>query len=131
MGICRKAANSENVWMIKPAAQPTVQVIAKQDRFAQKVVMLCVWWNFEGIINHFELVQNGAVDAAALYSEQLDNVYAALAVRYPALINRKHAHFYNMTILRVHILLLSSKEKSRSCSVENGCREFLEYKAAV
>ena len=86
-------ANRENVW-IKPAAQPTtVQVVAKQDRFAQKV-MLCVWWNFEGIINHFELVQNGAVNAAALYSEQLDDrVYAALAARrYPAaLINRKHA----------------------------------------
>ena len=45
----------ENVW-IKPAAQPTEQVAAKQDRLDQKV-MLCVWWwNFEGIINHFELV---------------------------------------------------------------------------
>ena len=90
----RNAANRENVW-IKPAAQPTtVQVVAKQDRFAQKVMLCVVWWNFEGIINHFELVQNGAVNAAALYSEQLDDrVYAALAARrYPAaLINRKHA----------------------------------------
>ena len=54
----------------------------------------CVWWNFKGIINHFELVQNGVVNAAALYSGQLDDriCTAALAARrYPAaLINRKH-----------------------------------------
>ena len=36
---------------------PTVQV-TKQNRFAQKV-MLCVWqWDFEGIINPFELLQD-------------------------------------------------------------------------
>ena len=40
----RNAANRENVW-IKPAAQPTTVQVAKQDRFAPKV-MLCVWWNF-------------------------------------------------------------------------------------
>ena len=55
-----------------PAQPNTVQVVAKQDRFAQKVVMLCVWWNFEAIINHIELVQTGAVNAA-LYSEHLDD----------------------------------------------------------
>ena len=39
----RNAANRLNVW-IKHAAQPTkAQVVANQDRFAQKVVMLCVW----------------------------------------------------------------------------------------
>ena len=64
-----RKANREYVW-IKPAAQPTIQVVAKQDRFVQKVVMLCVWWwNIEAIINHFKLVQNGAVNGAALYNE--------------------------------------------------------------
>ena len=54
--------------------------------------MLCVWWNFEGIINHFELVQNGAVNTA-LYSELLDGRVdaARTARRYPALIDRKDA----------------------------------------
>lgn len=79
-------ANKENVW-IQPG-QPALQV-AKQDRFAHKV-MLCVWWNFEGII-HFELVPNGLAVNAALYTEQLDRVYAALSARYPALVNRKRA----------------------------------------
>ena len=49
--------------------QPTVKVVTKQDRFTQKVAMLCVvWWNFEPIIIHSEFVQNGAANAA-LYSE--------------------------------------------------------------
>ena len=52
------------------------QVVAKENHFAQKVVTLCVvWWNFEGIINHFELVQNDAVNAA-VYLEQFDCVYS-------------------------------------------------------
>ena len=68
----------------------------RHDGFAQKVVMLCaIWWNFEGVIHHFEFIQNGAVNAAALYSEQLDcgGVYTALAARrYPAaMINGKYA----------------------------------------
>ena len=42
--------------------------------------------------NHFELVQIGAVKAAALYSEHLDRVYSALPTRYPAtLMKRKLA----------------------------------------
>ena len=58
--------------------------------------MLCVFrWNFdEGMIKHFELVQNGAVNAAALYySEQLEDcVYADLSSRYhPVMISRIHA----------------------------------------
>ena len=70
----------------------------------------CVWWNFkEEIINHFELVQNGAVNAAALYIGQLDDrVCAALAARcHPVSTNRK--------LRRRTMLLLSSKRKSRSC----------------
>ena len=73
-------ANRENLW-IKSAAQPTVIVIANQNRFAQKVVMLWLdWWNFEGRINHFELSQNGPANASALYSEQLDRACAALTL---------------------------------------------------
>ena len=108
------AANWENVW-IKPAAQPTtVQVIAKQDRFAQKVVMMCRC-DFEGLINHFELVQNGSLNEAALYSEQLDRVCVApVTRRYPALINRKHALLRHDMHPR-HTLLHSSKQRSRSC----------------
>ena len=68
--------NRENVW-VKPAAQTTAIQVTKQDRFAQKLVMLCVCWYIEGIINHFEHLQNGAVDATAFYSEQLDSIYTS------------------------------------------------------
>ena len=59
----RNAANKRSVW-IKPAAQPTTVQVVKQDCFTRKIMLSVWWWNFEGIINFFELVQNGAVNAA-------------------------------------------------------------------
>ena len=92
-----------NVW-IKSTAVPPTALVAKQDHFDQNVI-LCVWWNLKGIIYHFDLVQYGTLNAAALYSEQLDDrVYATLAARRysAALINRKHAMLLQMTMLRRH-----------------------------
>ena len=63
--------------------------VAKRDRFSKKA-LLCVWWNFEGVI-HFELVPNGRTIDADLYCAQLDRMYAALRRKYPALVNRKRA----------------------------------------
>lgn len=61
--------------------------VAKRDRFSRKV-LLCVWWNFEGVI-HFELVPNGQTIDADLFCAQLDRMYEKLGEKYPALINRK------------------------------------------
>ena len=63
--------------------------MVKQKSFERKA-MLCVWWNFEGVI-HFELVPEGLAINAELYSQQLERMYenAALGERYPALVNRK------------------------------------------
>ena len=66
--------------------QPANPVV-KQKSFDRKV-MLCVWWNFEGVI-HFELVREGLAINAELYSQQLERMYAVLGERYPALVNRK------------------------------------------
>ena len=41
-----------------------------KNRFGPKV-MLCVWWNFEGVI-HWEFVPNGRAVDADLYSQQLE-----------------------------------------------------------
>ena len=49
--------------------------------------MLCVWWNFEGMI-HWEFVLNGRAVDADLYSQQLERVHEILRRRYPALVNR-------------------------------------------
>lgn len=76
----------QNQWLQKgQVAKPLV----KQGRFEHKV-MLCVWWNYEGIL-HFELLPDGLAVNAQLYSEQLQRVYDILKARYPALVNRKRA----------------------------------------
>ena len=49
--------------------------------------MLCVWWNFKGVI-HWEFVPNGHAGDAALYSQQLERVHEIWRRRYPALVNR-------------------------------------------
>src|SRR4051812_47905942 len=54
--------------------------------------MICVWWNFEGVL-HSELVLNGRAINAELYCQQLDRVYDKLKEKYPALVNRKRALF--------------------------------------
>lgn len=59
----------------------------KRGRFDKKV-MLCVWWNFQGVI-HYELLPDGFSINAELYSQQLDRMYASLQKKYPAVINRR------------------------------------------
>ena len=78
--------NRDKQWVQKGQETPSVP---KQNRFGKKV-MLCVWWNFEGVV-HFELVPNGRAINAELYCQQLDRVYDKLKEKYPALINRKRA----------------------------------------
>ena len=52
--------------------------------------MLCIWWNFEGIL-HFEFVPNGHFIDAELYCQQLERVYVKLKEKYPAVISEKCA----------------------------------------
>lgn len=66
--------------------QPAKQV-PKRGRFNKKA-MLCVWWNYEGII-YFEVIPDGVAINAGLYSQQIDKMYAVMLQRYPALTNRK------------------------------------------
>jgi len=63
-----------------------VEPVAKRGRFEPKV-MMCVWWNYHGVI-HYELVPNGRAVNADLYSEQLERVHQAIRQLYPALVNR-------------------------------------------
>jgi histone-lysine N-methyltransferase SETMAR len=64
-----------------------VKPVAKRDMFSSKA-MLCVWWNFEGII-HLQLMKNNRAINAELCSTQLDRMYLELSWKYPALVNRK------------------------------------------
>jgi histone-lysine N-methyltransferase SETMAR len=61
--------------------------VAKRERFEKKV-LLCVWWNYEGLI-YYELVLDGRANNAEVYFEQLEKMYTVLLEKYPALLNRK------------------------------------------
>jgi histone-lysine N-methyltransferase SETMAR len=63
-------------------------LVAKRERFEKKL-LLCVWWNYEGLI-YYELVPDGCKINAELYSQQLEKIYTVLLEKYPALVNRKH-----------------------------------------
>jgi histone-lysine N-methyltransferase SETMAR len=63
--------------------------IAKRERFEKKKVLLCVWWNYEGLI-YYELVPYGSMINAEVYSQQLEKIYMVLLEKYPALVNQKH-----------------------------------------
>lgn len=76
--------DTRNQWL-DPGQAP--EPVPKRGRYEHKV-MLCVWWNCDGVIHH-EFVPNGRGITAALYSGQLERMYAILRQKYPALVNRK------------------------------------------
>jgi histone-lysine N-methyltransferase SETMAR len=50
-------------------------------------VLLCIWWDWRGII-HQELLDEGQTVTADIYCQQLDRLNAALLEKRPALVNR-------------------------------------------
>jgi len=53
-----------------------------------KKVLLCVWWDREGVV-YFELLDMNQTITAEVYCQQLDKLKSALAIKRPALTNRK------------------------------------------
>jgi histone-lysine N-methyltransferase SETMAR len=61
--------------------------VAKRARFEKKV-LLCVWWNYKGLI-YYKLVPDGRTINAEVYSQQLEKMYTVLLEKYPALVYQK------------------------------------------
>jgi histone-lysine N-methyltransferase SETMAR len=61
--------------------------VAKRGRFEKKV-LLCVWWNYEGLI-YYELVPDSRTINAEVYSQQLEKMHLVLLEKYPTLVKRK------------------------------------------
>jgi histone-lysine N-methyltransferase SETMAR len=80
--------NRQKRWVPRGQNPPSVP---RQDRLGKKV-MICVWWNFEGVL-HFELVPDGRTVNAELYCQQLDCVYDKLKEKYPIAVRRTRALF--------------------------------------
>jgi len=53
-----------------------------------KKVLLCVWWDIEGVIHH-ELLNIGQTITADIYCQQLDRLHDRLVKLRPSLVNRR------------------------------------------
>ena len=82
MGLLQQPSSLETVARTRQPAK----VIVKRNRLATKV--MCVWWNFEGVI-HWKYVPNRRAANADLYSQQQERAHAILKRRYPTLVNRE------------------------------------------
>ena len=75
-------------WVPKGQTPPSVP---KQNQFGKKI-MICVWWNFEGIL-HFELVPNGRAINAELYCERYFDQIRKLADRWQKVVENDGLYF--------------------------------------
>jgi histone-lysine N-methyltransferase SETMAR len=60
-------------------------LVTKREHFEKKV-LLCVWWNYGGLI-YYKLVPDGHMINTEVYSQQLKKMYTVLLEKYPALVN--------------------------------------------
>lgn len=74
----------QNQWL-SPGQRP---IPTPQNGLHPKKVLLCVWWDYIGII-HFELLQPGQTITSEFYCQQLDRLHQQLTIKRPALLNRK------------------------------------------
>ena len=87
----KRIVTSDEKWVYLVNHNRQKRWVPRQDRFGNKV-MICVWWNYEGVL-HFELVPDGRAVDAELYCQQLDRVYDKLKQKYPTLVRRNRALF--------------------------------------
>ena len=79
----------------------TANEAAKPVLTARKV-LLCVWWDWQGIL-YYELLPYGQTLNSALYCEQLDRLKLAIEQKRPALVNRRRIVFHQATPGRTHL----------------------------
>lgn len=71
----------------------SAQKVAKP-RLTSRKVLLCVWWDWQGII-YYELLPYGQTINTVLYCQQLDRLKEAIAQKRPALANTKKIVFHH------------------------------------
>ncbi|CAD6994021.1 unnamed protein product [Ceratitis capitata] len=69
-----------------------IQTVSKPGLKAKKV-LLCVWWDWQGII-HYELLPYGQILNTDLYCQQLDRLKEAIAQKRPDLVNSSGIVFH-------------------------------------
>ena len=81
---------------LSPKKKPTPRV--KQDLHPRKTI-LCVWWDWEGII-HYELLERNQTVNAELYVQQMERLKTAIQEKRP---NRQHGVLLLHDNARPHI----------------------------
>uniref|UniRef100_A0A8C6B8K2 Histone-lysine N-methyltransferase SETMAR n=1 Tax=Monodon monoceros TaxID=40151 RepID=A0A8C6B8K2_MONMO len=70
-----------------------------------KKVMLCIWWDWKGVLYYTELLLENKMINSNKYCSQLDQLKAALDEKRPELVNRKRILFHQDSArLRVSLL---------------------------
>ena len=73
-----------------------------------KKVMLCIWWDWKGVLYYELLLENRAINSNK-YCSLLDQLKAALDEKRPELVNRKYIIFYQDNA-RLHVSLMTRQK---------------------
>ena len=73
-----------------------------------KKVMLCIWWDWKGVLYYELFPENQTINSKKYYS-QLDQLKAALNEKHPELVNRKPIIFHQGNA-RLHVSLMTRKK---------------------
>ena len=73
-----------------------------------KKVMLCIWWDWKGVL-YYELLPENQTINSNKYCSQLDQLKATLYEKHPELVNRKHKIFHQDNA-RPHVSLTTRQK---------------------
>ena len=73
-----------------------------------KKVMLCIWWDWMGVL-YYELLPENQTINSNKYCSQLDQLKVALDEKHPELVNRKHIIFYQDSA-KLHVSLMTRQK---------------------
>ena len=73
-----------------------------------KKVMLCLWWDWKGVL-YYELLPENQTLNSSKYCSQLDQLKAALDEKWPEVVNRKRIIFHHITA-RLHVSLMTRQK---------------------
>jgi len=95
----------KKLWMKKGQK---AQAIAKSE-WTRKKMMLCVWWDWKGII-YYELLSSNQTINSELYCEQLQRLQQAIERKRPELINNRRGIVFHHDNARPHTSLMTRQK---------------------
>ncbi|XP_015189019.1 PREDICTED: histone-lysine N-methyltransferase SETMAR-like [Polistes dominula] len=88
----KRLITGDEKWITLQQSESSKTVIKSE--FASSKVMLCVWWDWKGIV-YYELLSPGQMIDSNLYCQQLDKVHQAIEIKRPELINSEGIVFHH------------------------------------